>query len=106
MTDGDGSVERRVQERRKRRENAEQVFDEYISSVAKELRLPLRSILRLARLLGEHEGVVNAETREYVQYIRASAEHMAVMLDDLARPPGAGRRSMKGRPPRKTDVSS
>lgn len=98
-------AERRVQERRKRRENAEQVFDEYISAVANELRLPLRSILRLARLLGEHEGAVNAETREYVDYIRASAEHMFVMLNDLRRPPGAGRRSNTSRPPCKTDAS-
>lgn len=105
MTHFDEPVERRVQERRKRLENAEQVFDDYISSVANELRLPLRSILRLARLLGEHEGAVDAGTREYVDYIRASAEHMSVMLNDLRRPAGAGQRLVKGRPPRETEVT-
>lgn len=104
MTHTDEPVERRLQERRKSLENAEQVFDDYISSVANELHLPLRSILRLARLLGEHEGAVDAETREYVDYIRASAEHMFVMLNNLRRPPGAGQRSMKIRPPRETEV--
>jgi signal transduction histidine kinase len=94
MTHGDGSAERRVEERRKRLENAEQVFDDYLSSVAIEMRLPLRSILRLARLLGEHEGVMDAGTREYAEYIRASAEHMSVMLNDLRRPPGARQRSI------------
>lgn len=98
LTHLDEPVDRRVQERRKRQENAEQVFNDYISTVAGELRLPLMSILRLVRLLGEHEGVVDAGTREYVDYIRASAEHMSVMLDDLMRPAGTRQRSKKARP--------
>jgi signal transduction histidine kinase len=104
MTSGDGAGERRVQERRKRLENAEQVFDDYVATVANELRLPLRAILRLARLLGEHEGAMDAGTREYADYIRASAEHMSVMLNDLKCPPGAGRRSRQDRPPWESSV--
>jgi len=87
MTHFDEPVERRVQVCRKRLANAERVFEEYISDVAIEMRLPLRSILGLARLLGEHEGEMDARTREYADYIRASAEHMSVMLIKLRRPP-------------------
>lgn len=103
MTQPGAPGERRVQERRQQLKNAERVFDDYIASVARELRLPLRSILRLARMLGEHEGAVDAETRQYVDYIRASAEHMSVMLGNLRRPHGGGRRSTTARPPGETD---
>ena len=91
MTHGNGSGERRVLERSERRENVDQVFEDYLSSVADELRLPLRSLIKLTRLLGEHEGHLNAGTREYVDYIRASAEHMSVMLNKLRRLPAPGR---------------
>ena len=81
-----------------RLEAASQGCDEYLSTVASELRAPLRSVLNLARLLGEYDGVMDAVTREYADYIRASAEHMSFMLNNLRRPSGAGQRSMKAGP--------
>ncbi len=69
-----------------RLESMDRVFEDYISTVTGELRAPLRSLLTLARQIGEYDGVMDAGAREYADYIRASAEHMSVMLNDLKRP--------------------
>ena len=64
---------------------ADQAFADCLSGVAGELRGPLRSVLKLARLLAGHDGALDAGTREYADYIRANTEHMAVMFDNLKR---------------------
>lgn len=71
-------------------ESADRMLEESIAAAACELRGPLRSILKLARLLREYDGAMDAETMEYADYIRANAEHMSVMLAGLRRPRGAG----------------
>jgi len=90
MTYRDGAVERPVQDCSMCRETAERFSDDSIASVACELRGPLRSVLKLAQLLKEYDGAIDADTREYADYIRANAEHMSVMLAGLMRPRGAG----------------
>lgn len=86
MSHSDATIERRDQERRLRLEVMDRVFDDYLSMVACEMRAPLRSILTLVRHIGEYDGEMDTNAREYADYIRASAEHMSVMLNDLKRP--------------------
>ena len=73
-----------------RLEAADRVLDDAVFSVAGELRGSLRSILKLSRLIREFDGEVDTDTREYADYIRATAEHMAFMLNGLRRPNQAG----------------
>lgn len=86
----DGVVERPVQDCSLCRESADRMLEESIAAAACELRGPLRSILKLARLLREYDGAMDAEAREYADYIRANAEHMSAMFAGLRRPGGGG----------------
>ncbi len=56
---------RRKQMRRSRFDNADRVLDDFIASVARRLRVPLRSILRSSRLTREYAGVLDDATGEY-----------------------------------------
>jgi len=86
MTQRGLPVERRVRERRLSVEHVDRAFDEYIAAASTQFRGPLRSILKLARLLGEYDGAPDACSREYAEHIRANAEHMTAMFKDLRRP--------------------
>lgn len=78
MSDRDVTIERRVQERRLRLEAADRVFDDYLSLTACELRAPLRAILMLARQIGEYDGVMDANAREYADlYPRERGAHVS-----------------------------
>ena len=67
-------------------EQVDQAFDDYIAAAPGQFRSPLRSIVKLVQLLGEFDGEMDAGTREYADHIRASVEHLTVMLKDLKRP--------------------
>jgi len=86
MTHRTQPVERRLGDRRKNGDAVDRAFDDYIAASARELRGPLRSVLRLARVLREYDGAMDGSAREYADYIRASAEHMTMMLNDLRHP--------------------
>ena len=75
---------------RMRLELADRILDEALVTVPIELRAPLRSVLSLGRLIREFDGAMNADAREYVDYIRASVEHMSVTLSRMRPPPDAG----------------
>lgn len=80
-------------------EAADRALDAAVALVARELRAPLRSILKLGRQIREYDGEMDAGAREYAEHIRASAEHMSVMLASLRRPCCARRRTTPaGRP--------
>jgi signal transduction histidine kinase len=76
---------------RMRLELADRILDDALVTVPIELRASLRSILSLGRLIREFDGAMNADTREYVDYIRASVEHMSATLSRLRPLPDTGR---------------
>jgi signal transduction histidine kinase/response regulator RpfG family c-di-GMP phosphodiesterase len=73
-------LEDRAQELR----HTAEVKTRIVSNVSHEFRTPLHSILGLARLLTEGaDGELNAEQAKQVGFIRASAEELMSLVDDL-----------------------
>jgi two-component system, NtrC family, sensor kinase len=65
-------------------ESKNKELEAFSYSVAHDLRAPLRSIDGFSRLLlKEHAASLDGEGRNYLSYIRESAQHMGRLIDDL-----------------------
>ncbi|MBI3073200.1 MAG: GAF domain-containing protein [Deltaproteobacteria bacterium] len=79
-----GDLERRVRERTVELEAANRELDAFSRMVSHDLRAPLRHIDGFSRLLVERcADRLGDEGRGYVERLRARAERMAAIIDDL-----------------------
>jgi signal transduction histidine kinase len=77
-------LERRVRQRTAELEAANRELEAFSRSVAHDLRAPLRSIDGFGRALAEdHAAQLDAEGQHYLTRIRAAAQHMGRLIDDL-----------------------
>lgn len=71
-------------------------LESFSYSMAHDLRAPLRHILAYAEiLLEEHSGEVDPAVKRYLDKIRNSAEHMALLVDDLLTLAHLGRQGLE-----------
>lgn len=85
-------LERRVKERTRALEEANQELESFSYSVSHDLRAPLRGIDGFGQvLLDDHSGQLDAEGRAHLERIRAAAQRMGVLIDDLLRLSRVGR---------------
>jgi signal transduction histidine kinase len=77
-------LERRVRQRTAELEAANRELEAFSRSVAHDLRAPLRSIDGFGRaLLEDHGAQLDAEGLHYLGRMRAAAQHMGRLIDDL-----------------------
>ena len=77
-------LEQRVQDRTAQTEVLNREWEAFNYSVSHDLRAPLRWIGGFAKALDEdYGGNLEAEGQQFIQNIRASAEHMSTLLDGL-----------------------
>jgi light-regulated signal transduction histidine kinase (bacteriophytochrome) len=77
-------LERRVAERTAQLEKTNKELEAFSYSVSHDLRAPLRSIDGFSQaLLEDCAEQLDGQGREYLQYIRESAQRMAQLIDDL-----------------------
>jgi len=79
-------LEERVRERTAQLEIANHDLEAFAYSVSHDLRAPLRTIDGFSQiLLQEHASSLDAEGRRYLQLVRAGAQEMGQLIDDLLR---------------------
>ena len=79
-------LEQRVVERTAELEQANRELQSFSYSVSHDLRAPLRSIDGFAHALDEEcGGLLGAECRDYLARIRAAAQRMAALIEDMIR---------------------
>lgn len=77
-------LEQRVAERTAQLEATNKELEAFSYTVAHDLRAPLRAMDGFSRiLLEEHTGQLPPEGQRYLQLVRANAQHMAQLIDDL-----------------------
>jgi PAS domain S-box-containing protein len=92
-------LERRVQERTAALETANRELESFSYSVSHDLRAPLRSIDGFAvAVIEDYAPLLPEEGRRYLQTIRAGAQRMGSLVDDLLNFSRLGRRPLVKRP--------
>ncbi|MFZ5861546.1 MAG: response regulator [Nitrospirota bacterium] len=77
-------LEQRVAERTAQLETANQELESFSSSVSHDLRAPLRVIDGFSKLLlDEHCERLDATAQDHLRRVRAAAQRMGVLIDDL-----------------------
>jgi signal transduction histidine kinase len=77
-------LERRVAERTAQLESTNKELEAFSYSVSHDLRAPLRAIDGFSQILQEDfDGRLDAAGRDSLQRVRAAAQHMAQLIDDL-----------------------
>ncbi len=77
-------LERRVVDRTRQLEAANEELESFAYSVSHDLRTPLRSIDGFSQvLLEDYSDGVDAMGREYLQRVRAASQRMGQLIDDL-----------------------
>ena len=90
------ALEKRVAERTLALEHANRELESFAYSVSHDLRAPLRALNGFAHLLDEGEsGHVSAEGRHLIARIRANAEKMGTLIDDILEFSRSGSSEMK-----------
>ena len=88
-------LERRVKERTKELEEAIQQLDAFSYSVSHDLRAPLRAIEGFSAMVVEKlGGQADEESRRLLGVVRANAQRMARLIDDLLTFSRSGRKEM------------
>lgn len=90
------TLERRVAERTAALEHANRELESFSYSVSHDLRAPLRALNGFAHLVGDDAGSqVGPEGRKMLERIRANAEKMGALIDDLLEFSRVGRNEIK-----------
>jgi PAS domain S-box-containing protein len=77
-------LERRVRERTAQLEAANKELEAFSYSVSHDLRAPLRAVDGFSQALVEDYGVqLDATGNSYLQRVRAGAQHMGALIDDM-----------------------
>lgn len=77
-------LEKRVLERTEQLETANKELESFAYSVSHDLRAPLRGIDGFSQaLLEDYEDKLDAQAKNYLHRVRAAAQHMAQLIDDL-----------------------
>jgi PAS domain S-box-containing protein len=91
-------LERRVAERTAELAVANRELESFASSVAHDLRAPLRAVDGFGKILDDRAGAsLDAESRGYLQRIRASAQRMGRLIDELLKFSRIGRSDLRKR---------
>lgn len=99
------SLERRVTERTRELQDANDDLEAYAQSVAHDLRAPLRAMYGFAKALQEdYSDVLDAEGIEYTGYIESAARQMDDLIRDLLEYSQVGASGMSIDPVRLDDV--
>ncbi|MDD5250090.1 MAG: ATP-binding protein [Rhodocyclaceae bacterium] len=89
-------LEQRVAERTLALEGANRELESFAYSVSHDLRAPLRALNGFAHLLeGDEDCKLNAASRQMIARIRANAEKMDVLIDDILEFSRTGSSEMK-----------
>jgi PAS domain S-box-containing protein len=89
-------LERRVAERTAELAEANRELESFTSSVAHDLRAPLRGIDGFGKLLDDRLGAsLEPDARGYLQRIRASAQRMGRLIDELLKFSRIGRSELR-----------
>jgi signal transduction histidine kinase len=84
LRESEALLEQRVQERTGQLEAANQELEAFAYAVSHDLRAPLRGIDGFSQALLEDYGKkLDAEGQEYLQRVRAAAQRMGHLIDDL-----------------------
>lgn len=93
------TLEQRVQARTAELEASNKELEAFSYSVAHDLRSPLRAMDGYSQfLLERHAAGLDAQSREYLARIRAAAQRMGRLIDDLLNLARIGRVAMKSDP--------
>jgi PAS domain S-box-containing protein len=78
------ALEERVRERTAQLESANRELETFSYSVSHDLRAPLRAIVGFSSLLlADHGGSLDPRARQYLQSVRANADRMHHLIEDL-----------------------
>ncbi len=92
-------LEQRVQDRTAELESANQELEAFSYSVAHDLRGPLRGMDGFSQaLIEDYAGKLDATARDYLQRIRAGAQRMGMLIDDLLELARVSRAEMRREP--------
>ncbi len=92
-------LEQRVLARTAQLEAANQELEAFSYSISHDLRAPLRAMDGFSRILLEDYGPhLDAEAQRYLQIVRASAQQMGQLIDDLLGFSRLGRQPLKKQP--------
>jgi PAS domain S-box-containing protein len=92
-------LERRVEERTAKLNEANKELESFSYSVSHDLRAPLRAIDGFSRILvEEHEKNLNADGLRVLQVIRTNTQKMGRLIDDMLAFSRLGRKSIDRRP--------
>jgi light-regulated signal transduction histidine kinase (bacteriophytochrome) len=97
-------LERRVVARTSQLDAANKELETFSSSVAHDLRAPLRHINGFAKILNDrYNTTLDATAQDYLKLIQDAAKHMGQLVDDLLKMGQIGRQELVCRP---TDLNS
>lgn len=89
-------LEQRVRERTAQLEAANRELEAFSYSVSHDLRAPLRSIDGFSQaLLEDHADMLNAKGQDYLRRVRAGAQRMGELIDDLLQLSRVGRAELR-----------
>jgi hypothetical protein len=89
-------LEQRVRERTAQLEAANRELEAFSYSVSHDLRAPLRSIDGFSQaLLEDHADMLNAKGQDYLRRVRAGAQRMGELIDDLLQLSRVGRTELR-----------